>query len=515
MPLLWISLAFVCGLALSSIISLPTWVWFGLSVIFMGIGALETLLNPQVRHPLLSNDRFRLPVGLMAAALCIGGLRFQAQLPAFDERDLAWYAGADMVKVTGRVISFPERSSSSTTAILAADSIEYAGHVKPVRGKLELRLPGGFHLSYGDSLSLEGDLNLVSQASTQPYSSYLARRGIYGRMAYPQMETIQRGEVRTPMAWIYALRQRALELIYTLLPFPESSLLAGILLGIDWVIPDYLRDAYRASGVLHIIAISGFNLALISGLTARLTRRLFNPIKAAVSAIAVIVFYSLLVGAEPAVVRAAIMGSLAIPAHLIGRRVIALHSLVIVAAIMLLGNPFLLWDLSFQLSFLACLGLITMVDPILRWCSDLITLFASEDASRNWQPILTLLVSTLCAQFSVLPVSLKLDAQASLFSLPANMMLLPVQPILMALGGLAVLAGLLLPPIGQLFAYAVWPFLAYCNRIALQLGFLPGSEVPLPDFVRPMAGLLVFTTLLAFSIWHIRCIARPDLRERP
>jgi competence protein ComEC len=218
-------------------------------------------------------------------------------------------------------------------------------------------------------------------------------------------------------------------------------LLCGILLGIDWNIPDNLIEAYRACGVLHIIAISGFNIALISSLVIRLTRTFFSSGKAGLIAILTILTYTLLVGAEPAVVRAAIMGSLAIPAHYFGRRVIALHSLVIVAAMMLVGNPFLLWDISFQLSFLACLGLTTMVDPLVKWIDNGVANHLSEEVRQWWRSILVMVVSTLIAQFCAAPALFEMNPQFSLWTLPANLALAIVQPLLMALGGSSLICG--------------------------------------------------------------------------
>ena len=136
-------------------------------------------------------------------------------------------------------------------------------------------------------------------------------------------------------------------------------------------IPGYLEDAYRTTGTVHIIAISGFNIALITGLVIRLFRRIFKPVWAGILAISAILFYTLLVGAEPSVVRAAIMGSLSIPAYYIGRRIIGINSLTFAAAVMLLLNPLLLWDLGFQLSYLATLGLMVLADPVLKSLSDL------------------------------------------------------------------------------------------------------------------------------------------------
>ncbi len=509
MPLFWICLAFISGIALSPLTPVPQWFWPVSSLFFALSIFIENKLIPHDTHPLRSRPLFRIPISLLFAAFSLGASLFQARFPAISSKDLAWYGSQDSVTVTGRVISFPEESTSGTVAILQAQTIQTARGIQAVGGKLELRLPAGFNLSYGDVLQLEGPLASLLKSPDSVYQSYLARRGIYSRMQYPQVTTLGRRAGSPLLAAIYALRERALVVIYRQFPFPESALLSGILLGIDWTIPNYLEEAYRACGVLHIIAISGFNIALVSGLIIRLTQRLFSPGKAGAAAILTIMLYTLLVGGEPAVVRAAIMGSLAIPAHYFGRRVLALHSLVIVAAIMLAFNPFLLWDLSFQLSFLACLGLTTMVDPILKCTEAILSKRMSESSLRWWSPILLLVITTLGAQFSVAPVTYSMNPNFSFLALPANLTLVAVQPFIMGLGGLAVICGLFIPALGQCLAYAAWPLLAYCDRLALHFGFQAGAEFQMPAGFGRLLWLVVGAALLFFSLLQIREISQP------
>ena len=509
MPLFWLSLTFIAGIILSSAITVPDWVMPILSIAGVLGSWLEIKRYPPESHLLLSRPLFRISFCSLLMAIILGGWRYQSAQPNFTLQDLAWYSSCGETAITGTVASFPEESPSGTVAIVQAESIRISDREIPVRGKLELRLPGGFNLSYGEVLLLEGELKPVLDDDKPPAVSYLARKGIYNRMQYPQISTIAYNAGNPCIAAIYRLRERALEIIYDQFPYPESALLSGILLGIDWVIPDHLQDAYRACGLLHIIAISGFNIALISSVIIRLTKRVFTPLKANIAAITVITIYTLLVGAEPAVVRAAIMGSMAIPARYIGRRVIALHSLTIVAAIMLAGNPFLLWDISFRLSFLACLGLITMVDILQKWASKPITTMFSEQFCQWVMPLISMVTTTLAAQFSVLPVSLNLDANLSLLSLPANLALLPVQPAIMVMGGLSVIFGFISPLLGNFLAQLTWPFLAYCNHTALYFGFqaigTDPANLPHPLYQK-FITVIVLLTLSVFSILQIHSL---------
>ncbi len=501
-------MAFIVGVFLSDFLPINAWGWFGLFAFGLITIWFELRFSNRQKHILLSQPLFRIPLSLIVASLALGGWRFQHSLPVFTENDLGFYVHDVDSTIEGTITSFPERSASSTVVIVEAETITISNSTKTVNGKLEIRLPAGFHLSYGDRISLEGQLEPILDSDDKPNHSYLARRGITHRMFFPKVRTEDMGKGNAFLSILYRIREQAQRIIYDQMPFPESALLSGILLGIDWSIPEYLIEAYRVCGVLHIIAISGFNIAIVSTIITRLTRLIFQPIAAAAAAICAIVFYTLLVGAEAAVIRAAIMGSLAIPAYYIGRRIIAIHSLTIVASAMLIINPFLLWDTSFQLSFLACLGLITIIDPVQEWIQNRLIKNHSLQVSQNLIPLTNLAITTLAAQFSVLPVILNLNAQLSVYMIFTNLILLPLQPIIMGLGGLAVISGMLFAPVGQLFGYAVWPFLAFCNRVAVNFGIQPGTVITVPSNLFWIISVLVIACLSFFTIKQLQRLGK-------
>ncbi|PJF23983.1 MAG: hypothetical protein CUN53_20140, partial [Phototrophicales bacterium] len=133
---------------------------------------------------------------------------------------------------------------------------------------------------------------------------------------------------------IYAFKERSLENIYRLFPDPESSLLAGILLGVDTGLTKELQEAFKNTGTAHIIAISGFNISIIAALFVTFFSRFLGERRGRLLAILGIALYTFLVGADAAVVRAAIMGTLALLARQVGRRQMALNTLLGVALIM-------------------------------------------------------------------------------------------------------------------------------------------------------------------------------------
>lgn len=509
MPLFWLGLSFTAGIFASATMDFPKSLWLTGSIIGLALAAIEYLLTRRSTHMLRSRKLFGLTFGSLLAVFSLGGLRYQIQLPNFTSADLGFYQPNKDASLTGTIISYPEISNTSSVAILRAEEILVSGKPVAVKGKLELRLPGGFHLIYGDQLKLTGNLTSTLPAGAPFHSSYLARRGIISRMAYPKIETLGSGRGSRIMAWIYHIRTAAHDFLQSQLPFQESALLSGILLGIEWNIPRYLEDAYRVTGTIHIIAISGFNISLIAWLVIRTFRRIFKPLWASIWALTAIGFYTIMVGAEPPVVRAALMGAMAIPAYFIGRRVIGIHSLVLAAAMMLVFNPTLLWDIGFQLSFLATLGLMVIADPLLQFIREKAERKSKEPETSRGAPLRELIISTLAAQFTVSPVLLNMDAAFHLYSLPANLLILPLQPMLMVLGGIAVFTGIILPPLGGMLIKLAWPIAAFCNQTALRVGLLPGAEVSAPEVSSILSTALVILALTFFTRLQIRQITHP------
>ncbi len=246
---------------------------------------------------------------------------------------------------------------------------------------------------------------------------------------------------------LYSFRERALETIDTILPEPAASLLAGILIGDEAGIPANVRDAFNATNTAHIIAISGFNITIIAGLLAQLARRVVGAKRATLIVILGLVIYTLLVGAGASVVRAAIMGSLSVIAAHYHRPNTALNALAIAALIMSALNPFTLFDVGFQLSFFATLGLILYVAPLTRAFENFYSRFTSaERAQQIVGAISDTFIVSIAAQITTTPLIAFTFHRLSLIGLFANFLILPAQPAVMIWGGLATMTAMIFQP---------------------------------------------------------------------
>jgi competence protein ComEC len=267
-------------------------------------------------------------------------------------------------------------------------------------------------------------------------------------------------------------------------------------LGIDDNLPEATQEAFRATGTAHLTAISGVNIAIVISLVFGLFRKLAGRIGGLVLSTVAIIAFTLLVGAPASAVRAALMGGLGLAGEQIGRRRAGIHSLCLTAAVMTAFNPAILWDAGFQLSFSATLGILWLNEPLQKGFTKLLeSALPGETARKIARPLGDYLIVTLAAQIATLPILAITFGQLSLSAPFVNPLILPAQPAIMALGGLALAGGWLSPFVGQVFAWLAWPLLAYTLKIVEAIGEFTGLVV----YVRAGWGFAAaYYALLAF-----------------
>ena len=432
-------------------------------------------------------------------AACLGAARFQAAQPIFDLSDLASYNDLnEYVEVTGWVKSPPISHDSYVELHISAIQLSFENHEsQPVHGELLAEVDLGGDWKYGDQVSLRGKLATPEDGEDFSYKDYLSRQGIYALMAFPDVRKIAGGQGNLFWAAMYGLRQHGLETLNKIYPSQEASLFSGILLGDESRLSEKVKTAFNDAGTRHIIAISGFNISIIAGLFLLLFSRWLGQRRGVWMAGAAVGLYTFLVGADPAVVRAAIMGLVGLLALRTGRQPLAINTLAVTAAAMAVVNPMVLWDVGFQLSFAATLGLILFADPISNWSTRWLEKRASKDFARRLRgPLQEYLFMTLAAQITTLPLLLFYFQRLSIYSLPANVLVLPVQPAVMILGGLSMLAGMLWLPLGQIAAFFGWGLAAYTIRITQLFAGLPGAGLTLAF---PLVVVLIYYAGLAIA----------------
>jgi competence protein ComEC len=511
MPLLWLSLAFIAGILLAGQLTLPVLVWLILAGGTLFIFFLLRILSGRLHIPITPLFLFS-PVVLVAFFL--GAARYQSTIPRLDAHYIAWYNDREYeVLVTGTLADPPDERDTYTNLRLDVTGIDTGDGTMPVHGLILARLLPGGDWHYGDVVRLRGHLKTPPENEDFSYQDYLARQGIRAYMPDASATRLPFTGGNPLLRLVYAFKEKAIDHVYRIFPDPEASLLAGILLGNDNGLPADLQQAYKNTGTAHIIAISGFNIAIIASLFVTLFSRLLGPRRGALAAVLGITAYTILVGASPSVLRAAIMGGLAIFARQVGRRQNGLNTLAATAAVMAAFNPHTLWDAGFQLSFGATLGLILYAQPFQDWFTALLARrFSIETAQRISIPVSGYMLFTLAAQLTTLPIMAYQFGRISLVSFIANPFVLPVQPVLMVLAGLAVLLSFIYLPLGRLAGWIAWPFAAYTNRAVEFFNSFPHGLIVLGDFSFLFVVLFYLVLLtLTFAGPRLKQALRPAL----
>jgi competence protein ComEC len=475
-PLSWVALFFISGLVFAEYSHIP----LSASVTIMTVTTVTWVVLSIIRKPRLWVVRKNRFIGLSPALILFsflaGILRYQITTLPISQNNLAYYNDKGVVTMTGEIYGFPDRRDTFQLLTVRVNQLSSPiGEITglPVAGRVIVRTGIDTSWNYGDSIQMTGRLVTPSDEADYSYRDYLTRRSIGSSLYFPKLILITSGGGSSLMRWIFTLRDRGLSILEKLYPMPESALLSGILLGVDNGIPEDIQNAFRATGTTHIIAISGFNISILAALLSSIFYRLFGARKGAVVTVVALFFYVILTGASPSVIRAAIMGSLGLFASLVGRRQTGLNSLAFVAAAMCLFNPYLPWDVSFQLSFLSTLGLILFAEPMVAWLNGCFArLFPTCSLEHVAEKIGEYCLFTLAALITTFPVMAFHFHSFSWSSLITNPLVLPAQPAVMILGGLSLLLGYLWLPVGKLVSYLAWPFVAYTIKNIEWLGNL-------------------------------------------
>ncbi|MBQ6482521.1 MAG: ComEC/Rec2 family competence protein [Anaerolineaceae bacterium] len=381
------------------------------------------------------------------------------------------FAGQKLSGLSGYIVSPPIISNSRTTLRVQIDKKQPTDNL-PNEGKVLLvfyRDPGiVFH--YGDRLSVNGTVTLPPDNGGRfSYRTYLERNGITAIFNNPYVE-LQSGSSGNPFwAKIYTLREILIRQVFQLFPKPENALMAGILLGDESKITSDVERDFEVTGTAHIIAISGANFTLLTWLLLGIIRRIVPDYRAPLLMLPFIWFYTILVGANSAVIRAAIMCSLSIIGSVLGRRGNGINNLALTSALMCLWKPVMLYDLGFQLSVTATLGILLFTEPLQNLTRSVLSKAfpkMSEEALTSTVRILSdLCLMSISAQILTTWVIAQASGQISLISIPANLLVAPFQSLIVLGGFAALLLSFLFYPLGAAAAWLIWAAPALTIRI--------------------------------------------------
>ena len=418
--------------------------------------------------------------GLLLALLLllrVGWLAFTPLQPAAGDPVLQLQAAAGPLELTlrGTLLSDPVPSGAGCRALLQL----------PV-GRTELRFKQCPALQQGWRLQVQGRLRRP-QVSPHPLlaapAERLARQGSFSQLQVQDFEVLQRAP--TPVA---DLRRRMAQALVQHAGPNNGSVLAALVLGSAVVpVPVELREAFRAAGLSHALAASGFHLSVLLGVVLPLGKRLPRLGRLTLAAAAMGLFV-LLAGPQPSVLRAVLMGGLALGIVECGYRGRPLGILAASALVLLLARPDWLLDVGFQLSVVATAALVVSARPL-------------ELGLRRWLPgwLAVATAVPLAASLYTLPLQLLHFGVVPLYAVPANLVVAPLlTPLTLGAMALACLA-VILPP---LLPLATAPVAWLTNVLVAVVKLFAALPMAQWQLGRPAPGLvLLFTVALLALAW--------------
>jgi competence protein ComEC len=486
MTLIYFSLAFVIGVLLGSKIDLPAW-----SLVFAFL-PLPLLLLKKHRKIIVTTS-------LCLLAFLGGMVRYQANLPVVDGSNVQFYNERGTITLKGVIATAPDTRDTNTQITVSVSEI----NGQSVSGRILLFASRYPEYEYGDVLQVTGKLETPPVLGDFDYKGFLAAQGISSVVYYPEIEVIDSGKGFKPLEWVYSARKTLSQKMAEVLPEPQASLAQGIVLGIRSDIPQSVKDDFTRTGTAHVLAISGQNLSIVAGLFISTGIWLFGKKHYFYVWLALTATwgYALLTGLDAPVVRAAVMLSLFLFADLLGRQRSVLPALAFAATAMTAINPSLLRDASFQLSFLAMLGLALVAPPIQTFGRNVIATRLGEEgtlvSTLNW--IIDSLAVTVGVTLAVWPVIAHYFGIFSIVSPLATLLILPALPAIIITGALAAILGVIAVPAGQVVGWVAWLFLSYMLAVVDWFASLSIAAIDLGG-ISPCV-LWGYFPLLALVLW--------------
>ncbi|HEY8847256.1 MAG TPA: ComEC/Rec2 family competence protein, partial [Candidatus Limnocylindrales bacterium] len=455
--------------------------------------ALTVLAVRGIERPSLL-DVGRRGVPLAAGALLIG-LRLVA-LPAADQgpEGPVLPDGRGPWSATVETISPVRDGQQVATLRVAATETQ-----PPTEYLFAATLPRYPPIEPGNRVKVDG---AIEPPPSGPYADYLRRIGVDGTLRSRSLALVRGADPEAPS--LERLRRAASAALAAAIPEPEAGLAAGIVIGLrDRVDRDLAAD-FTTVGASHVVAISGWNIAIVAATVAALAGRLGRRRRSIILVVA-IVAYVLFAGASASVVRAAAMAGVVLIARETGRAGRAAAALGWAAALLLIADPALVADPGFQLSSLATGG-------ILAWASRLQGALGRVLGGRLPRWLAESLAVSLAAQAATLPVVLLAFGRLAIISPVINLLIVPLVAPAMAAAVIALLGGavaLVGGPAGiaTLAGLPAWALLTAMCAIIRTGAALPFASVTLgpPWTILAAAGAAVLPfAVIALARWQRR-----------
>ena len=438
---------------------------------------------------ILLKSRYGLAAMVFIIAASFGATYYAYRLPSSSPGNIEYYNDSK-VEIIGRVQTEVDRRTTGQTIVLSVTNALAPVH-REMRGRVLLKLPLYPEIAYGEIMRVTCQLEKPEPFNDFAYDRYLAVAHIYTICNWPKIiERRSQNEISFS-GTVLAVKKKFLNRLNAIMPEPQASLLAGLLVGSRQGIPDDINEDFKRTGLSHIIAISGYNITIIATCILGMTKRLIGRKRSFWFVVGVLGVFVILTGAQASVVRAAVMGITVLLSRYLGRQTDLSVIILLAAGVMVLINPLVLaFDIGFQLSFLATIGLVYLSQKMDRFFGWVPESFSMRESVR----------STLSATIMTLPLLIYYFGRVSIISPLANCIILPIIPLVMATGFIAVVVGLIWNQLGLWLSVFPWFGLDYmirAIRLLAQFRYASMESIQIPPSMVWFAyGFIIIGALL-------------------
>ncbi|MCX6701938.1 MAG: ComEC/Rec2 family competence protein, partial [Candidatus Zambryskibacteria bacterium] len=424
---------------------------------------------------------------VMFGVLCGIGRMYVSNLYTHSQLDRF---AQQKISVEGIIVDEPDVRENNTKLTVGLRNIFIGTTTVAVNEKILVSVPIYPEFKYGDKVKMTVTLNEPTEIETEgrifDYKGYLRVRGIWYTSRYTTITLESGGHGSVIKNLLFKIKNIFTDSLNNVLPQPESSLMAGLLLGTKQSLGKDLLTEFQRTGVSHIVVLSGYNIAVVASSIMTLFKFLPKNLSFGFGALSIVLF-TILSGGGASAWRAAIMVLVALFAKKMNRDYKVSRVFGFTIVLMLAPNPLLLaFDPSFQLSVLATIGLIFVspyITPYLLWVTEKFGL--REIVS-----------STIATQITVLPYLIYNMGIFSLVSLPVNILILGTIPLTMLLGFITGIVGLISLYLSFIPAFFSYILLWYQLTVVHIGASIPFGAITLPAF-SPI--ILVFIYLIIFT----------------
>ncbi|MDD9948004.1 MAG: DNA internalization-related competence protein ComEC/Rec2 [candidate division Zixibacteria bacterium] len=498
-PALFIAVCFVIGILMGHRVDV--------SPVLFALGATAAIVMGYALYRTRGNDALALRACMALGLVFAGAFWYAVHVRVVPANDIRRFCDQRQRHVlTGTIVRSPDARARFTLVTVDVDSISLGvvgwaswespgmstatDRAAPVSGRLQVRLNSGIDSGrYGDRVLVSGRLR-SPQPARNPGGfdalTYYASRGVHVLMSVRDARSYRVTLRNTSFTWqtgvIDPLRNSIDRSIDRTMRGDSAALLKGILLGARRQLPEDLLQTFRTIGLAHILAVSGLHIGLITLVIHTLLSVLRLPRNIVVAGtLGVLVLYAFITNLTPSVIRATIMAALFLAGRQLDRQTDTVNILAVAAIAILLIWPSALFDLSFQLSFLATYAIITGYPRMKELLPERIS--RSEKWWARW--LRDGLLVSVAAQFGALPVVAGTFYQVSWMSAVANLFIGPLVFLNTTFGVLTALTGPLAIEIARLFSAANTLVLFAMIHLSKAFSGAPSAlvEVPAPSIL--------------------------------